>query len=100
MILGMTVYGAIVVVVGVTSTFLVSVEIFRPQIYMNLAMLIVNFPLTIFLVLNIGAAGAIWATVFSYLICIIVPAIFVIRRILDSPEKHFKIVPLADKAPI
>ena len=88
LVLGMTIYSALVVSVGITSTFLVSMEIFRPQIYMNLAMLFINFPLTIYLVKDIGAAGAIWATVVSYICCIMIPSIIVIYKILRQPEIH------------
>lgn len=88
LVAGMTAYGAIVVIVGITSTFLVSMEIFRPQIYMNLAMLLLNFPLTIYLVKSIGSAGAIWATVVSYTICIVVPSIVLTFRILRQPERY------------
>jgi len=90
LVLGMTIYGATVVLVGITSTFLVSMEIFRPQIYMNLAMLIVNFPLTIYLVKNINAAGAIWATLISYIVCIALPSIIIIYKILLLPETYLR----------
>lgn len=84
LLLGMALYAPALVMVGVTSTLCVSLEFHKPQIFMNLAMMLVNLPLTIYLIQAIGAAGAIWATFISYVVCIIVPSLLFIPRRLRA----------------
>ncbi len=86
LILGMATYAPILVFVGVTSTLLVSLEFHKPQIYMNVAMMVINLPLSIYLIPKIGAAGAIWATNFSYVVCILLPSVILIPRLLWSKD--------------
>ncbi len=82
LLLGMVAYAPVLVVVGVISTLLVSLDIRYPQIYMNIAMMIVNLPLSIILIQRIGAAGAIWATVAAYILCICIPGMILARRLI------------------
>ena len=75
LLLVMALYAPTLVMVDVTSTLLVSLEFHKPQILINLAMMLVNLPLTIYLIQTIGAAGAILAALISYSACIIIPSL-------------------------
>ena len=80
LIAGMTAYALLAVIVGACSTLLISLDMRRPQIWISLAMMVVNVPLSIILIKEIGSAGAIWGTAITYLVCMVVPYGFVIRQ--------------------
>ena len=84
LIVGMALYSILVVIVGACTTLLYSLDARREQIRLSLAMMVLNLPLTIILLHWIGSPGAIWATNAAYVGCMVIPYIFVIRRILFS----------------
>jgi O-antigen/teichoic acid export membrane protein len=84
LITGMGVYAVLMVIVGSCSTLLVSLDIRKPQIWLNLAMMAVNLPLSVFLISKLGAAGAIIGTSVAFLLCMIIPYAFIIPRMLAA----------------
>lgn len=69
---------------GAASMLLNAARAVRLQVVAATTMAITNVTLTVVLVHSIGAAGAIWATVLSYLVCVVVPYAVRIPRLLDS----------------
>jgi len=84
LVAGMTAYAVLAVMVGVCSVLLVSLDIRRLQIWINMLMVTVNVPLSIILIPKIGAAGAIIGTAVSYLLCMVLPYAVLIPRILKN----------------
>lgn len=76
---GMALYSVLVVAVGGFSTLFVSLDVRRAQLAISLAMMVVNLPVSVVLIHQIGAAGAIWGTAFAYTICMLVPYFWLTR---------------------
>lgn len=81
LVAGMAVYAVLAVIVGACSTLLISLDMRRPQIWISLAMMVVNLTLSIILIREIGSAGAVWGTAISYLVCMVVPYAVIILRL-------------------
>ncbi len=81
LVAGTAVYAVLGVIVGACATLLVSLDMRRPQVGISLAMMVVNLPLSIILIREIGSAGAIWGTAISYLVCMVVPYAVIILRL-------------------
>jgi len=89
LVAGMTAYAVLMVIVGACSTLLISLDVRGPQIWVSLAMMALNLPLSIYLIGEIGAAGAIIGTAVAFFICMVVPYAFIIPRVLGArAEKH------------
>jgi len=82
LVAGMAAYAILLVIVGACSTLLVSLDVRRPQIWINISMLVVNLPLSIYLIPRIGASGAIIGTAVSYLLCMVIPYAIIIPKLL------------------
>ncbi len=80
----MSLYAVILTIIGACSTLLISLDIRKPQIWMSFTMLVVNLPLSIYLIPKIGAAGAIIGTALSYLLCMVIPYAFIIPKVLNK----------------
>ncbi|MEP3672558.1 MAG: oligosaccharide flippase family protein [Hyphomicrobiales bacterium] len=95
---GMLLYAVFLILVGICSTLSVSLDIRRPQIWISLSMMIVNLPLSYFLIHEIGAGGAIIATAVSYLLCMIIPYLVLLPRYLNQPtvENEIKLSAKSD----
>jgi O-antigen/teichoic acid export membrane protein len=84
LVIGMAVYSICLVISNTCSMLLISLDARKEQIAMNLIMLAVNIPLSVFLIWIYGTAGAIWGSVIAYLFCLLMPSAIVIPRITKS----------------
>jgi len=64
------------------AMFLNGTGILRVQVVLALLMTVANVGLSIFLVSRIGIEGAIWSTVISYSLIVMIPLVFYIPRLL------------------
>lgn len=71
---------------GAASMLLNAARAVRLQVLAASTMALTNVGLTIVLVGRIGAAGAVWATVLSYLVCVVAPYAVRIPHLLDRLE--------------
>lgn len=82
-------FGLWTVITGVTGPFamlLNGLGVVRFQVVASLTMGATNLALSIILVKTIGVAGAVYGTVVSMLVCIVVPATVYIVRMLDRMQ--------------
>ncbi|MHA7900270.1 MAG: oligosaccharide flippase family protein [Henriciella sp.] len=79
-VLGMCVYGFLLVLTQCQATLLLSIEKLKAQRRLSLIMIAVNVPMTIILIQVYSAAGAVFATCVAYLCVFVIPYHFLIDR--------------------
>ncbi|MEO0461132.1 MAG: polysaccharide biosynthesis C-terminal domain-containing protein [Myxococcota bacterium] len=78
--LGMSAWIVTTLAANTADTLLRALNQTKFLVYTMTAMMLTNLVLTFFLVHAIGSAGAIWATVIAYTVCLLVPYSFAISR--------------------
>jgi O-antigen/teichoic acid export membrane protein len=77
---GMMVYAPAVVMSQCCTMLFTSLDRRREQIFMSLAMTVLNLGLSLILIPRIGSAGAIIGTVVSYFFCIVIPSLIIMSN--------------------
>jgi len=99
LVTAMAIYGVVAIIASVFSFFFMSLQLYRPLIFAQVAMTAINLPLTIFLLPRIGSPGAIIGTTAGYLFALVLPGFVMLRHILtDLPTLKAR-VPAASDAP-
>ncbi|WP_192361936.1 polysaccharide biosynthesis C-terminal domain-containing protein [Mesorhizobium mediterraneum] len=82
LLFGMAVYIVATMIVHTTATLLRSMGMTTFLTRALVAMMLLNIPMSIWLIHLIGAPGAIWGTVISYVVCLIIPFLTIVPRLL------------------
>ena len=69
-----------------TAMFLNGINAMRVQIILAVVMAVSAFSLKLFLIPRVGIAGAVWATVIAYIICMALPLAVYIPRVIRSTK--------------
>jgi Na+-driven multidrug efflux pump len=71
-------------VCGAVACFLNGIEIVRPQVVMAIISLMGNISISIYLINRYGVEGAVWGSVISYLIFVLLPYYFLTQKIIKD----------------
>lgn len=85
---GMAVYVVINMIVHTNATLLRSTGKTTFLTRALIAMMLLNVPLSVLLIHFIGAAGAIWAIVISYVVCLMLPFAWKVPRLLADQKSQ------------
>ncbi|MER9651413.1 polysaccharide biosynthesis C-terminal domain-containing protein [Mesorhizobium sp. M0199] len=86
LLFGMAVYIVLTMVVHTTATLLRSMGMTTVLTRALVAMMLLNIPMSIALIYLIGSPGAIWGTIISYIVCLVIPFVKIIPPLLSQRE--------------
>lgn len=99
LVTAMAIYAVVAIIANVLTFFFMSLQLYRPLIFTQVAMIAVNLPLTIFLLPRIGSSGAIIGTTAGYLFALVLPGLVMLRSIfMNLPALKVR-TPAASDAP-
>ena len=87
LVYGMALWVVMAVMTNTIGSLLKAVDEIKLLACLYGAMAVINVPTSIFLIRRIGEAGAIWGTVISFALCLVLPMIFMLPGIFSRLAK-------------
>lgn len=84
LLIGLAIWTVMASLGSAIATFLNGTGMLRVQVVLSLLMTVANLGLSIFLCRRIGVEGAIWSTVISYTVFVLVPLTFYLPKMLKA----------------
>lgn len=88
LLVGLGVWTVLAAAGTTAAMFLNAAGVLRTQVILSLVMTCVNVPLSVFLVREIGVAGAVWGSVISYGVVVALPLLRIVPRTLNGLGAH------------
>ena len=86
LLVGCGIWLTFLLVGGVFNVFFNAIQLIKAQIIMAVCSGLSNILITIFLVEKIGISGAIYGTIVAYFLCVLLPCVFMVSKVIKNIE--------------